>query len=310
MPDGHPGTGGALSFGQDASVVRVAHRPVLDGIAGIVIEVWLRAQSNGARRNILEADGSFALFIDPDDNLTASAYATVDGGGGPGWYGFTAPLTHGRWHKIVFQHDGITRSRLIVDDEIVGERDDYNSGLVLVASTGIAIGNWTLDERYPFRGEISRVRIFKRDAAAPIEEFSGRPMAPEGRDTWTDIWGCIGSIGGAEQELAGQHALEWEALLRELFRAVLRAGDDDRERFRDIAGLYTRRWREGVPDARALVALRDAIVDLVGQDWLDRATDLADRAAANIGGECVDPDRLRATDPAFAACFDDLQAML
>jgi hypothetical protein len=162
--DGAQPGSGALRFAQPHSSVRVPARQCWQRIGSIVAEATVRLDAAPARRNIIEGDGSFALFVAPDDTLVGSVFTLTDGNTSPAW-NVVSSATHSpdgvvrkvlvnRWSKIVFQHDGITRARLFIDDRLVAVRGDYRSGVPAVASTGVVIGNWTLTSQYAFAGDI------------------------------------------------------------------------------------------------------------------------------------------------------------
>jgi hypothetical protein len=316
-PDGRAAGSGALSFTRPDAAVRIARGRVWDGLNAIAVEAWVKTAATGVRRNIVEGDGSFALFVDGDDTLVGGAFSFVDGAAGPAWNGVSSSahspdgtprhVPAGEWCKVVFHHDGITRARLFIDDMLVGARGDYRSGVGPVAGAGVVIGNWTLADQYCFSGSIDRVRIFKRDEAAPIHAFTARPLDPAARDAWDDIWACLsGTLNVDGVQLARRMAREWEELMRELFRAVHAASPEDREAYRMLVDAYSAGWRLGAPDPNAIVGLRDWIERYVGDAWLAATDDLARRLIELLeGARCVDAERLTAADPMFAAFVTD-----
>ena len=74
----------------------------------------------GTRRaNLIEAYGSFALFVQPDGSLMGTI---LDATGS--WHGVTSPaglVTANEWHLADFRHDGVDHCELRLDDRLVAE---------------------------------------------------------------------------------------------------------------------------------------------------------------------------------------------
>jgi hypothetical protein len=154
VQDGASAASGALDFSHPDSAVRIANRAVWQKLDVLAIETWIFVSASGTRRNIVEGDGSFALFVDTDDTLAGSVFSIVDGAASPAW-NVTSSKLHSpdgavrkvpldQWCKVVFLHDGTTRARLFIDDKLVASRGDFISGIQPVGGTGVVIGNWTL----------------------------------------------------------------------------------------------------------------------------------------------------------------------
>lgn len=322
--DGRGAATGALSFQHADSAVRIALQPVWQKLNALCIEAWIHVTATGTRRNIIEGDGSFAFFLAPDDTLVGSVFSRVDGAAGPGWNttssGANSPggavhrVPLNRWCKVVFHHDGITRARLFLDDQLIGVRGDYRSGIVPVAGAGVVIGNWTLANQFAFAGSIDRVRVWKRDDYAAIRQFTARPVDPAARDAWDDVWACLATEDPHDRIRLRRLGEEWEQLIRELFRAVHAASEDERERFRRLIETYSVHWRANTIDseeyARAIRELREWIVMVLGPAWEARAGELADFIGAifSDGRRCFDTERIASLDPQFAQLIANLNA--
>lgn len=311
-----PGTG-ALRFDRASSSVRIPLRPCWQRIGSLVVEAVVRITPKATRRNIVEGDGSFALFVDQDDTIVGSVYSLSDGNTTPTW-NTVSSATHSpdgvvqkvpldRWSKILFQHDGITRARVFVDDRLVAVRGDYRSGVQAVASTGIVIGNWTLTSQYAFAGDIDRVRVWKRDEEAIVREFTDR-LDPQARDEWDAIGNCLHRSLNADQLMLLRRLFEqWEELLRELFRTIHRASAGDRALVLSLLREYRTNWRGNQLGAPASVdafhRFFEILVRLLGPQWIRRAGTFAkaliDLLAAANG--CFDRERLATLDCAFVA---------
>lgn len=316
VPDGREPGSGALRFDGPDSAVRFARGPTWQRLTVLAIEAWVFAHSTGGRRNIIEGDGSFALFINPDDTVSASYFSVADGAAGPAWNVVSSATHHpegipykvpmDRWTKVVAYHDGLTRARLFVDDELVGERSDYRSGIGEVAGTGVVVGNWTLTSQFAFAGLIDRVRVWKRDPYAQSGDFSKRPIDPAARDYWDEIWACLrarhSQIGEPQLDYIGR---DWEELHRRLRRAVMEAEESDRNEYLRAIETYRANWRANTIDesstADAILTLRKLIERLVGDAWSREAESLARVVLGTWDeGSCLDPDRLAKLDPKYA----------
>ena len=308
-PDGIRAGSGALRFDAPSSAVRVAWRPS-----------WARLDAlepEGTRHNLVEADGSFALFVNDDGALVGSIFGYVDGASSPAWNtvssvfhgpgGVPRRVPAGRWCKLTFQHDGLTRARLFIDDQLVASRGDYRSGVIGVARAGVVIGNWPLADLYAFSGSIDRVRIWARDELAPLRLLAARPIAPAARDRWDEIWTCLAaSLDGERRQELAAIGRAWEDLVRRLVRALQAATDADRDELRRIIDAYRTGWWTNAidqPPYRDAVIAMLALVDrLLGPPWVQDAEDLARDVVAVLGGAaCIDPRRLATCDPQIAS---------
>lgn len=310
--DGRRSGSGALQFALPSASVRVALRPCWQRLPGLAAEAVIRPQPTRTRRNIVEGDGSFAVFLNPDDTLVGSVFALVDGAAAPGWHTVVSnePVPMGRWSTIAFHYDGITRGRVFLDGRALGTRGDYRSTLAPVGGAGVVIGNWTLSSAYAFSGEIDRVRVWKRDEDAMPRNFGQRPIDPAARDAWDRFWECLRRELNAEETARLRAMAEsWDELLRELFRAIHRAAPQERESHLAHIAAYRTHWRTNAlagPEFRkAIAGLRGSIARLAGAAWLDRAEAIGDAIADLIGCRCLTRRTLRTADPGFAAAFID-----
>jgi concanavalin A-like lectin/glucanase superfamily protein len=309
---------GALHFAQPDSAVRIAARPCWRGLTAFAIEAWINVEPTGTRRNVIEGDGSFTLYVDDDDALAGSVFAVVDGTASPNWHRVVSPpgsVPINQWCKVVFQHDGITQARLFIDDVLVAARADYQSGVGPVGGAGVVIGNWTLADQFTFAGFIDRVRFFKHQEDAAIHNFTARPISPEARDHWERIWECLRSTD--DPELGAQLAQlgrAWEDLMRELMRAFHAADDAERELLLELIDVYRKNWLANTIDSQghadAIIAMRDLILRLLGQSWLDRSEAIAATLRELYGDACVDPGKLKAVDPEFFSFVDNVGSAL
>ncbi|SDH35916.1 Concanavalin A-like lectin/glucanases superfamily protein [Sinosporangium album] len=326
-PNGRQPGSGALRFTPDSSSVRIAPRQCWRDLRALAIETWLWVEPTGTRRNIIEGDGSFALFVDTDDALTGSVFGLHGGSADPKWVtvsstsdspdGVARPLPMRQWCKVVFYHDGIARARLFVDDQLVAARGGYESGVGPVGGAGVVIGNWTLADQFGFDGLIDHVRVFKHDENWPLRAFLSRSISLEAYDQWDRFWECLRC---ATDPVAARNLVQigraWEKLLRRFFAAVHGSGQAQEELER-LLGDYKRNWAaDTLTDASmidTIVALRRLLEDLLGPTWLEDASALAHQLREVLGEThgCLDPARLADADPSWAgfiaAASDALQ---
>lgn len=322
--DGRAIGSGAFGFHDPDAAVRIAASPVWQSPGALAVEAWIRLGGAPRRRNIVEGDGSFALFVAADQTLEGSVRALVDGSTSPGWHvvssqthnpaGVAEAVPLNRWCKVVFHHDGITRARLFIDDRLVGSRSDYRSGVSSVGSAGVVIGNWTLSSQYAFDGHIDRVRVWKRDPAALVNRFSSRPVTPEAADAWDALWECLRSgLNEDQRHHFRRLAHETTEVMRDLFRVVQSAPPSDQVVFRDLVRRYRDAWRSGAVDGTDAIT---AIVDLLS--WLRNTMPANWTAALEAvsndmisllrASRCVDADALASLDPAYATFIRDAAA--
>lgn len=315
-PDGRAPGSGALDFASDDAAVRIAPRPAWHKLEALAIEATVFLRPSAGRRNVVEGDGSFALFVDDDGTLVGSVLSTVDGAAAPAWNtvssklhgpdGAVRTVPTGRWCRIVLHHDGITRCRIFIDDELVATRGDYRSGLGPVGDAGVVIGNWTLTSRFAFDGLIDRVRIWKHDEDALIRAFGSRGGDPATRDHWDDLWICLGtSLDDEARERLARVAQAWSDMLRDMFRALHQAEGDERARLLEALDAYRRNWRAGTIDdpshTEALAVLHTYLRDKLGPGWIADFRGQAEglHNALAPAARCFDGERLAKADPVF-----------
>lgn len=319
--DGREAGSGALTFAHANSAVRIAPTAAWQKLSALAIEAWIYVRPTGARRNIVEGDGSFALFIDANDALVGSVYSFVDGAAAPSW-NVVSSIAHGiggshsvptnRWCKVVFHHDGITRARLFVDGQLVASRGDYRSAIVGVASAGVVIGNWTLTNQHAFAGAIDSVRIWKKDHDAVLRHFDQRPISPEARDQWHEMLECLRRSTNVDQKLRLRAlATNMDDLLRQLFRAVHAASSEDRAALHQFIATYREQWQvntlASLEFLDALLGMRDWINRVLGPTWLAALEQLAAamREFMTDADACFDRGRLAQADPQYATFIEN-----
>jgi hypothetical protein len=169
-PGGGPFAGSYFFDGGPARI-DVAASPSLDQLTAIRTTVRFRHEPPvpGTRRaNLIEAYGSFALFVQPDGSLMGTI---VDANGS--WRGVTSPpglVTQDDWHLAEFRHDGVESCALRLDEALVAQAAGVPGPVRGVGTPyGLAIGHWPDPPNvYTFEGHIAEVRLWKYDPAVEI----------------------------------------------------------------------------------------------------------------------------------------------
>lgn len=317
LPHGAQLNTGALHFTEPSSSVRVPMRQCWQRIGSIAVEAIVALEPAATRRNIIEGDGSFALFVNADDTIAASVYSLTDGSTSPAW-NVVSSATHSpdgtkrkvsskEWSKILFQHDGITRARIFIDGQLAAVRGDYRSGVPSVAGAGVVVGNWTLTSQYAFKGAIDRVRVWKLDEQAMLDAFTDR-LDAKAQDAWDDIVACLHrSLNADQRVLLGRLFEDWEQILRELTRAVHGASPADREAFLELLTRYKAMWRSNQLNqpsgADLMQKLFELFERLAGAAWMQRLREFVGELVAVLGGaiECFKGGRLATADASFVS---------
>jgi len=309
-----PGSG-ALRFGGTGGRVRIASRPALQRLGPLAVEATIMLQPSSGRRNIVEGDGSFALFVDDDDTLVGSVFALVDGSASPVWQvvssGAHSPTGNAHkvpldtWCRVLFHHDGYTRARLFVSGELVATRNDYRSGPGPVGGAGVVIGNWTLANQFEFQGLIDRIRIFKQDERELFRKFRGRGN-PALQDYWDDIGACLAErLRRKPPEQSTGLALACQVFLGDMLRALQLADGDERVRILEVLEDYQRNWRtNNINDPSQVLALKtigEFLYFRLGAEWMDSFREFTREISGFLEDTaiCFDHKTLPEADPEF-----------
>jgi hypothetical protein len=135
---------------------------------------------------------------------------------------------------------------------------------------------------------------------------------PAARDAWEEVWACLADLNIDNQIRLKRLGADWQQLLRELFRAVHAASEDERERFRRLIETYRKHWRANTIDSpeyvQAITELRDWIATALGPTWGARAAELAEIIGHIYSGDhrCLDLERISSLDPKFAKLIANL----
>jgi len=184
---GHEPYSGSLQFNGVSSRVTIRHNPTIKNLGSLKVEAWINPTSVDKRRNIIEGDDSFAIYLTPsagpkgNDTTRGILHGDFRDTGGnwitlsseppysPG--GKTSTVPTNSWTKVTYFHDGIASAVLSINDKVVAERYDLKSGVGSVGSRDLIVGSWTLDDRYSFLGSIDEVKLWKYDPDELEKEF-------------------------------------------------------------------------------------------------------------------------------------------
>jgi hypothetical protein len=186
LPSGHEAYSGALEFNGTSSRVTVRHNTSLEDLAAVKVEAWIYPTLVDQRRNIIEGDDSFAIYLAPRAGLQGSdawensilhgdfrdtSGAWIPLSSEPPFSPATTIVPRNTWSKITYFHDGIASAVLMINDTVVAERYDLTCGVGSVGKRDLIIGSWTIDDRYSFRGSIDEIKLWKYDPRELQKEF-------------------------------------------------------------------------------------------------------------------------------------------
>jgi len=188
LHDGATIGSGALVFKSPHSRIRVPlnRKGLFKKLFALKIEITVRIDALGQRRNLVEGDNSFAFFIDPDGHLWGSYNGPQYAGGPLVWHGANSrdnspdsvqrKVPIDRWVTLRYEHDGYASIRLYIDNMLAAANYSLRSGVPPVVNTGVIIGNWTLTDAYALDGAIDEVKISRWDPEDSLGHFLSRPL--------------------------------------------------------------------------------------------------------------------------------------
>ncbi|MBI5145812.1 MAG: hypothetical protein HZA84_01165 [Thaumarchaeota archaeon] len=115
------------------------------------------------RLNIVEADSSFALFVNRDRSVEGAIADSAGNWTGP--RSSPGVVNYLGWRDIEFIYDGISCGKIFVDGALVAARYDMKGHVLSVGPLGICVGHRPAsnDHSFTFRGYIGEIRIWKYD---------------------------------------------------------------------------------------------------------------------------------------------------
>lgn len=299
--DGATAGSGALVFRTPHSRVRVPlrNKSLFKRLFALKVEVTVRMDALGQRRNLVEGDNSFAFFIDPQGHLCGSYNGPQFAGGPLVWQGAnsldnspdgttrTVPMNH--WVTLRFEHDGYASVRLFIDDVLVAANYSLRSGVPPVVNTGVSIGNWTLTDAYAFDGAIDEVKIWRWDPDEAFGQFLGRPAQPCGACCWQAIFEWI------EAQLHDPHGRQRVIALMgcigaaqtEMVRALRSKGEKAIAKNARLSAEYRQLWQRGAIDGDDMkdwqVRWFDWVTRVAGPDAFNEYTERVQRCLIASG---------------------------
>ena len=182
----------AIRFDHPESKIVVSTRPEFGGWHGLRVRVYFNADNEPRRLNLVEGDGSFALFIEPGGVLRG----TINDGS-PEWWGISSQANKvmpGHWHFAELLYDSGQLLALSLDGQLLGVRITAGLPIRPVATAGIRVGYWPGgDSRYTFRGWMGPVWVDTLDEREPTVGIINKLL-------------CNGSDGTSRLE-------SWQAIL-------------------------------------------------------------------------------------------------
>ncbi len=313
--DGAKPGAGALLLGPSSSV-RVAMAPHWERLGGIIIDVMVRLDGTpGARRNLVEGDGCFALFVGPAGDLNLGVFAVAAGQTAPNWHGTSSvdhatsgPVTvdFGRWVRLRAAFDGMGTATLWIDGQPVARRFDIVTGLGSPGGVGVVIGNWTLADSYPLNGAIDYAAVWKLDEDAVTRRFVDR-LDPAAEAGWGGFLACLGStLDNRNGSLVVTALAETFAVLAAL---IAQAPPAERQALDDAFTRYASLWQANqLDDGTFSDTIREIFTilrTLGGNDFADtlrRFSQILDEVLGPRARDCLGRAGLESADaPWFAA---------
>jgi hypothetical protein len=255
---------GEMLFAQNNARIHIQKTQIWDRMSAITISVRLRlSASNNSRRNVIEGDNSFALYIDGMGAVHFDVLAVVSGNPSLAWIPLVSPaglVTPNKWITIKAQHNGLSHAKIVVDDQVVASRNDYVSPISLIGAEGVSIGNWTLAPQYPLLGSVSKLRVWKYDPLSSMRDFSRRLTDDQGV-AWGDIFDCLTKDEGA-------HSLrraieELVNLFRDIVEKMRTADESLRAEMRIAIQNYRVAWAKGALSSDKFTESLDTIASLL-----------------------------------------------
>jgi hypothetical protein len=250
---------GTLGFNGQGSRVDVTPTADLSRMRQFHVRVRFRQGVdplfNPKRHNLIEGHLSFALFIEPNQALTATILDSAGTWSGPTTPAGTLPTIG--WHVVDYFHDGISRAWIYLNNTLVAQRFDVPGPIRDIGPYGLTIGHWPDPPNpYTLRGEIDEVKLWRDD--------------PED-DTLDRLDPCCLDRKAIDELMHGMLGDGWNAAkLTDLVQDILGLGTEisiaarggDQARTEELAQL-TQRGSTAMAD-RDVVAFGDAVSDIHG----------------------------------------------
>ncbi len=160
----------AVRYDNPESKIVVGPRPEFAGWRGVRVRAYFKTADVAKRHNLVEGDGSFALFVEPGGVLRG----TINDGSGP-WWGLSSQpgcVKTGRWHFAEFLYDSGQVLTVSLDGQLLGTRITAGLPIQPVGAAGIRVGYWPGgDSRYTFTGLMGPIWIDTLDEREEVVEI-------------------------------------------------------------------------------------------------------------------------------------------
>jgi hypothetical protein len=322
-----PGSG-ALLFKSPYARVRVPPGPLWRDPFALKIEVVVRVDALGSRRNLVEGADSFAFFLDEKGRVWGSVNGSQYPGGPRTWQSANSALNGPagvvkvvpirKWVRLRLEHDGYASLRVYLDDKLIAANYGLMSGVPSVGAAGVNIGNWTIADQYQLDGAIDEVKIWRFDPEDGLGHFLGRKFDEHNAPCWGKyfdrlavamrdpqtrprILALMSCIAGAQREIlrqiraAGEGAIEQNSRLAEEYRKIWRDGEID--------GPEMKRWQKD---------FTRFLFDTIGKGTVDGAIARVMVCFARAEFQSYSPQSCNPAkcDPAFAGYIAGFSALL
>jgi hypothetical protein len=172
----------AIRFDDPESKIVVATVPAFAGWRGLRVRSYFRTGNLSRRLNLVEGDGSFALFLEPGGVLCG----TINDGSAS-WWGVATPsgsVVTDRWHLAELIYDAGQVIALSLDGRLMGIRLSAGLPIRSVGPAGIRIGYWPGgDSRFTFDGLLGPVWIDRLDEREPAVGIVNKLMCHGSKGT-------------------------------------------------------------------------------------------------------------------------------
>lgn len=278
QPDGATPGSGAWRF-RSNSRIAVPPNPGWRPLVGVRVECIARLPALASHRLMLiEAHKSFRVY-------TEGRYLFGAFRGNPAVYpqsdwdivstykdglqfpGYRLPLN--KWVHLLFEHDGLTQTRLSVDGTAVTWPRGVLSGVPGVGPKGICIGNSVGDGDARFPGDIDEIKVWRLDPRRHRNQFLDRPLDKDTADCWARHVQSLRAAFARYPDCARTLTADIRGAMDRWLRAIVSQGPETRQRFDDVRHEYATLWREGKldgPEMRKLLRDWCAWLRLVGID--------------------------------------------
>jgi hypothetical protein len=316
LVDGAEPGSGAFEFASGNSAVKVAPAPQWRNLQALVIDVVVRLDTPlGGRRNIIEGDGCFALFVDGGGGVHFDMYSMVEGQSAQAWNGLSTAahppgspfhIAPDRWTHLQASFDGLATARLWADDQLVAQRSDFLAPLGSPGAAGVTIGNWTLWDQYALHGAIDTIAVWKLNDRAIARDFVAR-LDDAGLQSWTSFIDCLRSSQAAPDSPDLRAALA--NLFRHLSRAIAASDQGHKDQLSCLVNEYAALWRANrIAEPAFRQSLDQLYCVLLKLDYelagdLRRVLDAFDAGWTDRARACFQRSGIEAHDPQWASAF-------